>query len=91
MSHENKGYLSRAKERKSEKSPEYRGSINIEGTEYWLSAWVREKDGSRYFSLSVQPKVEQQPAPGPVPVPVPVPVPAQASKPVVDWEDGIPF
>jgi hypothetical protein len=38
------------------KWPEYSGSIRIEGKDYWLSGWVREKDGSKFFSLSAKPK-----------------------------------
>ncbi len=59
----NTGTLGRAKEKpKSEKHPSYTGSININGVEYWLSAWVKtagptaREPGSQFFSLSVKPK-----------------------------------
>jgi hypothetical protein len=36
---------------KHDKSPTYTGSINIDGVDYWQSAWVNEtKDGKKYFS-----------------------------------------
>ena len=39
------------------KHPDYRGTINIRGTEYWLSAWLKtSKKGERYMSLAVKPK-----------------------------------
>lgn len=61
----NKGILFRNDKRNSDKSPEFNGSINVDGTEYWLSGWVREsKSGNKFFSLSVQPK-EQKQAPKP--------------------------
>jgi hypothetical protein len=44
------------------KRPDRKGSINIEGVDYWLSGWVREKDGKPYMSLKAERK-EQQAAP----------------------------
>lgn len=53
----NTGALFKAKERATEKHPEYTGTINIDGREYWLSGWVKEsKAGQKYFSLAVKPK-----------------------------------
>lgn len=58
----NTGTLGKARERKSDKHPEYTGSLNINGVEYWLSAWVKtagpnaKEPGSKFFSLSVKPK-----------------------------------
>lgn len=53
----NSGVLFREQEKKSEKHPDFKGNINVEGKDYWLSGWVNEsKDGRKYFKLSVQPK-----------------------------------
>ena len=50
---ENKGVLFRVKDKKSDNHPDYNGSINIDGNEYWLSAWINEdKSGNKYMSLS---------------------------------------
>jgi uncharacterized protein (DUF736 family) len=39
------------------KHPDYRGNINVDGTEYWLSAWLKtSKAGMKYMSLSIKPK-----------------------------------
>lgn len=63
----NTGALFKAKERATEKHPEYTGSINIEGREYWLAGWVKEsKSGQKFFSLAVKPK-DAKPAPKPEP------------------------
>ena len=41
----------------TEKSPPYRGSINIDGVEYWLRGFINEnEDGSKYFGGFVNPK-----------------------------------
>lgn len=53
----NKGVLFREKEKKSESHPDFKGSINVGGRDYWLSGWVNEsKAGQKYFKLSVTPK-----------------------------------
>lgn len=39
------------------RAPEYRGSCNVAGAIYEISAWVREtKDGRKFFSLALEPK-----------------------------------
>lgn len=59
----NTGYLFKAKERATDKHPEYTGTINIEGREYWLAGWVNEaKSGQKYFALKVKAK-DDKPAP----------------------------
>lgn len=54
----NRGILSRNKNKTEDKHPEFSGSLNVDGTDFWLSAWVKEssKDGSKFFSLSIKPK-----------------------------------
>lgn len=52
----NKGTLGRNDRATSDSHPSHKGSINIEGVEYWLSAWVKESARGKFFSLSVKPK-----------------------------------
>ena len=53
-----KGVLFRNDDKRSDGRPDYRGNINVGGTEYWLSAWIKaSKKGSKFMSLSVQPKL----------------------------------
>ena len=54
----NKGILGRNDRKTLDTHPDFSGSINVDGRDYWLSGWVKErKDGSgRFFSLSVKPK-----------------------------------
>ena len=57
-SNENRGVLFKNDRKDSDKHPDYRGSINVNGVEYWLSAWIREGQKGKFMSLSVQPKDE---------------------------------
>lgn len=50
-------------EGKSENFPPYGGSINVEGVEYWVSAWVKDGKKGKFFSLALKPK-EAQPQRG---------------------------
>lgn len=53
----NRGALFRNDKKEEEKHPDYRGTINVAGTDYWLDAWIKEsKAGKKYMSLSVKPK-----------------------------------
>lgn len=57
----NKGTLFRNKDKEKDTYADYSGSINIEGQDFWINAWVKEskKDGTKFFSLSVKPKDEK--------------------------------
>jgi hypothetical protein len=58
----NRGALFRNddKDRNDDKERDYSGSLDVEGTEYWLSGWVRTSKSSRkYLSLSVKPKQDK--------------------------------
>ena len=76
----NSGLLAKNDKQGNESRPDYRGSINVDGREYWLSAWIKQgRDGTKlagqkYMSLSVKPKDEQvayAPAPAPAAAPAP--------------------
>jgi len=55
----NSGILSRNKKPQSDKSGEYTGSAEIDGVDYWMSAWVRESEHGKYFKISFQKKDPQ--------------------------------
>lgn len=76
----NRGALFKNHDKEEDNHPDYRGTINVKGTEFWLSAWLKEsKKGEKFMSLSVKQK-EQKPAPkGP------------ARRPEGEDGDSIPF
>ena len=53
----NRGSLFKNDRKDDAKFPDYKGSVNVEGTEYWISAWIKvSKDGNKFMSLSLKNK-----------------------------------
>ena len=53
----NRGALFRNDDKTDDKHADYRGSVNVEGTEYWINAWINEsKNGTKYMALRLKPK-----------------------------------
>ena len=76
----NSGALFRNQKKETEKHPDHTGTINVEGREFWLSAWIKtSKSGQKFFSLSVKPKDGAAPA-----------KPVQQTQ-ANDFDDSIPF
>ena len=58
----NRGSLFRNDRKTADTHADYTGSLNVDGQEFWLNAWLKEsKTGQKFFSLSVRPK-EARPA-----------------------------
>lgn len=44
-------------DRKQGHGPDYKGSLNVGGTDLWIAGWMKEsKGGKKYMSLAVTPK-----------------------------------
>ncbi len=77
----NRGALFKNTRRETDRHPEYKGTLDVNGTAYWISAWLKvSAQGEKYMSLSVQPK-EAAPA---------KPAPAKRQS-AADMDDDIPF
>jgi uncharacterized protein (DUF736 family) len=51
------GALFKNDKKETDKHPDYRGSLNVGGTDYWISAWLKtSKRGVKFMSLSVSAK-----------------------------------
>lgn len=60
----NSGILAKNERKDKDTHPDLSGSINVDGREYWLSAWRKtgksgKLEGKTFFSLSVKPKDDQ--------------------------------
>lgn len=74
----NTGMLFKNRDRDNDRQPEYTGRVNVNGTDYWLSAWVKvsKKSGEKFFSIAIK---EKDPAP------------AKSASVREDLNDEIPF
>lgn len=77
----NRGALFKNTSRETDRHPEYKGTLDVNGRAYWISAWLKvSAKGEKYMSLSVQAK--DAPAAKPPPAP---------RTPGADDMDDIPF
>ena len=77
----NRGALFRNDKKETDKHPDYTGSINVGGQDFYLSGWINTaKSGKKYFSLSVRPKERERQDAAP-----------QRGVPQEDMNDDIPF
>lgn len=90
-SNELKGSLFRNERKRDEKDPSHQGSCEINGQQFWISAWIQEagpkskNPGQKFFSLAFKPK--DAPAKSPAPAPQPQqPIPAAQQD-----DEEIPF
>lgn len=76
----NRGALFKNEDKQSESHSDYNGTINVDGTEYWINAWLKTaKSGKKFMSLSVKPK-QGKAAPR-----------KTAMQGIQDMDDSIPF
>ena len=56
---DNSGVLFTNNKREKETHPHYNGKATINGTEYYVSSWVKEGKTGKFLSLSFKPVHEQ--------------------------------
>jgi hypothetical protein len=56
---DNSGVLFTNNKREKETHPHYNGKATINGTEYYVSSWVKEGKTGKFLSLSFKPVQEQ--------------------------------
>lgn len=69
--------------------PDYRGSIDVAGVQYWMSGWIKtsgpnsKSPGSKFLSVAIEQKDERYAKP---------PTPAAPKRPTFDdMDDDVPF
>ena len=64
MEYEDKdrGALFTNDKKEQDNHPDYKGSLNVNGVDYWISGWKKKsKAGQTFLSLSVRPKQDAAP------------------------------
>jgi uncharacterized protein (DUF736 family) len=81
-SNENRGALFKNDDRQQDNHPHYKGSLNVNGVDLWVSGWLKtsEKTGKKFMSLSVKPKDA-----------APVKKASKSSSGFDDFDDSAPF
>ena len=54
----NRGAIFKNEDKQQDNHPDYKGSLNVNGLDLWVSGWLKtsEKTGKKFMSLSVKPK-----------------------------------
>jgi hypothetical protein len=65
MTHDNtnRGAIWKNDDKREDRHPDFKGSINVDGREYWVSAWKRKEGASAKspaLSFSIKPKEEKK-------------------------------
>jgi uncharacterized protein (DUF736 family) len=57
----NRGAIFKNDDKQQDNHPDYKGSLNVNGVDMWVSGWLKtsEKTGNKFMSLSVKPKEDK--------------------------------
>ena len=57
----NRGAIFKNDRKDTPNHPDYKGSINVNGEEFWVSSWIKEGKTGEFMSLSITPKGDHAP------------------------------
>ena len=57
----NTGILFKNDRKLTDSHPDYNGTININGVDHWLSAWIKQGKKGKFMSLSIGAEKEAKP------------------------------
>lgn len=55
----NRWTLNKNDRKEKDSHPDYKGSINVDGVDYWLDGWIKESANGKFISGSIKPKDQQ--------------------------------
>src|SRR5262249_23181935 len=57
--YDNSGILFRNRAKSGERERDYKGEATIGGISYWISGWLKEKNGNKFLTFSFKPKDQE--------------------------------
>lgn len=58
----NRGALFKNDKKESDKHPDYKGNLDVDGVDHWIDAWVKTAEsGRKYMSISIKKKEAKKP------------------------------
>jgi uncharacterized protein (DUF736 family) len=78
----NRGAIFKNDDKQQDNHPDYKGSLNVNGVDMWVSGWLKtsDKTGKKFMSLSVKPKEDK-----------PVKQASSPKRQPVEMDDDVPF
>ena len=61
-----RGVLFKNDRKETDKHPDYKGSCEVDGVEYWIASWIKTGAKGKFMSLAFTPKEANPPAREPV-------------------------
>lgn len=57
----NSGAIFKNDRKEKDTHPDYKGSLNVEGVEYWVSSWIKSGQKGKFMSIALTQKDAQKP------------------------------
>jgi hypothetical protein len=77
----NRWTLDKNDRKEKETHPDYKGSLNVDGVDYWLDGWIKESANGKFISGTIKPKGAANGRPAP----------QQPAAFDTDLDDDVPF
>lgn len=52
----NRWTLNRNDRKETDRHPDYKGSLNVDGVDYWIDGWVKDGANGKFISGTLKPK-----------------------------------
>lgn len=82
----NRWTLNKNDRKEKDTHPDYKGSLNVDGVDYWIDGWIKEGANGKFISGSLKPKQDRTGVGQAIGA-----QPASAFESQADLDDDVPF